>query len=46
MVFGSHRGQAPLYFYPFLGFLLIATSLLFFIGVALAVQVTRGPRNV
>jgi hypothetical protein len=46
IIFGSHRGQAPLHFYFFLGSLLIATSLLFFCAVALAVQATRGQRDV
>lgn len=45
IVFGSHRGVAPLQFYFLLGFLLIATTLVFFCAIAFVVQVTSGQRD-
>jgi hypothetical protein len=45
IVFGRHQGPVPLHFYSFLGFLLIATSVLLVSGVALAVQATRAQRD-
>ena len=41
MVFGQHRGQAPLQFYVQLGSLLVMTSLMMVCGVALLVHVSR-----
>jgi len=45
IVFGRHQGPVPLHIYISLFFLLIATSLLLVIGVALAVQATGGQRD-
>lgn len=45
IVFGRHRGLAPLSFYPALALLLIVTSLLLVSGVALAAQAAHGQRD-
>jgi hypothetical protein len=45
IVFGPHRGPAPVHFYGLLGLLLITTSLLVVSGVALAVQATGSQRD-
>ena len=45
VVLGRHQGPTPMRFYPVLALLLLVTSTLLVIGVALTVQVTHGRRD-